>query len=360
MSDTIAFFPKPKSLSLRQIIDIIGGELPASIDLASSVNLNRVFDNSAPLDLAKPNHISFFDNAAYGEQAKRTKAGLCLVGKRLADRLPDTTIALVLADPYRTYAQLLAHLYPDALSPKAIYSSQNTVALSASIDVSASLEQGVTIDPNVVIGAGVEIGRGTVIAANAVIGANVKIGRNCSIGAGTTITHALIGNNVIIHSGVRIGQDGFGFSMGTQGHIKVPQIGRVVIQDDVEIGANTTIDRGANRDTIIGEGTKIDNLVQIAHNVEIGRHCVIVSQVGISGSTVLEDFVVLGGQVGMVGHVRVGMGSQIAASSNVTCDVPVGSRWGGTPAKPVRDWFREMITLKNLAKKSKLSQSDQS
>jgi UDP-3-O-[3-hydroxymyristoyl] glucosamine N-acyltransferase len=146
--------------------------------------------------------------------------------------------------------------------------------------------------------------------------------------------------------------------MGPGGHRKVPQIGRVIIQDDVEIGANTTIDRGASRDTVVGEGTKIDNLVQIGHNVVIGRHCVIVAQVGISGSTTLEDFVVLGGQVGVVGHLRIGKGAQIAGSSNVNSDVPPGAKWGGTPAKPLRDWFREMTTLKFLASRRVLAKDD--
>ena len=133
----------------------------------------------------------------------------------------------------------------------------------------------------------------------------------------------LIGNRVIIHTGARIGQDGFGFAMGPGGHLKVPQIGRVIVQDDVDVGANTTIDRGANRDTVIGEGTKIDNLVQIGHNVVIGRHCVIVGQVGISGSTVLEDYVVLAGQVGIAGHLRIGMGAQIGAQSGVMAMFPL-------------------------------------
>jgi UDP-3-O-[3-hydroxymyristoyl] glucosamine N-acyltransferase len=161
--------------------------------------------------------------------------------------------------------------------------------------------------------------------------------------------HALIGDRVIVHPGCRLGQDGFGYAMGRDGHTKVPQVGRVIVQDNVEIGAGSTIDRGANRDTVIGEGTKIDNLVQIGHNVTIGRHCVLVAQAGISGSVTLEDFVVLGARVGVNNHVIIGEGAQIAATSIVHGDVPPGARWGGTPAKPAKQWFREMRTLERLA-----------
>ena len=147
-----------------------------------------------------------------------------------------------------------------------------------------------------------------------VIGAEVRIGRDCSIGAGTVVSHALIGDRVIIHPGCKIGQDGFGFVMGAGGHLKVPQIGRVIIQDDVEIGAGTTIDRGAIRDTVIGEGSKIDNLVQVGHNVSIGRHCIVAAQCGISGSSTLGDFVALGGSVGVSDHVTIGEGAQLAAA----------------------------------------------
>jgi UDP-3-O-[3-hydroxymyristoyl] glucosamine N-acyltransferase len=219
------------------------------------------------------------------------------------------------------------------------------------IDPSARLEDGVLIEPGAVVGAEAQIGRGTRIAAGAVIGSRVAIGRDCYIGALATITHALVGDGVIIHSGVRVGQDGFGFAMGRAGHLKVPQIGRVIIQDDVEIGANTTIDRGALKDTIIGEGSKIDNLVQIGHNVVVGRHCVIVAMTGISGSVELGDFVVMGGQSGSVGHVKIGTGAQIGGASHVTHDVPPGARYLGTPAKPLKQQAREIAMLKRIAER---------
>ena len=297
------------------------------------------------------------DNPKYVDALAATRAGVCLVAKRFAGRAPAGTVVLATARPYEAFAEALARLYPAALRPGSLFGAAG-LSPGALVHPAARLEHGVVVDPAAIIGPHAEIGAGTVVGAGAVVGPHVKIGRDCSIGPSVTIQNAFLGNRVILHPGVRIGQDGFGYAMGARGHRKVPQVGRVIVQDDVEIGANTTIDRGASRDTVIGEGTKIDNLVQIAHNVVIGRHCVIVSQVGIAGSATLEDFVVLGGQVGVIGHVRIGAGAQIAATSNVNGDVPPGARWGGTPAKPVREWFREITALKNLASRSVSAKDD--
>jgi UDP-3-O-[3-hydroxymyristoyl] glucosamine N-acyltransferase len=325
----------------------------ARAHLADGVPADLMIKDVRPLDGAGGGDISFLDNPKYLPQFKATHASACLVAPKFLDQAPRATSCLVTPEPYRAFARTLILFYPDALNPKA-FAANGGERGSAPVHPSASIETGVTIEPGAVIGPEAEIGRGTVIAAGSVIGHRVHIGRDCYIGPNASVTHALIGNHVTIHAGAAIGQDGFGFAMGKGGHLKVPQIGRAIIQDGVEIGANTTIDRGALRDTTIGEGTKIDNLVQIGHNVVIGRHCVIVAQTGISGSAELGDFVVLGGQVGVVGHVKIGAGAQIAASSNVRGDVPPGVRWGGTPAKPVRLWFRELTLLQRLAERKDL------
>jgi len=244
-------------------------------------------------------------------------------------------------------------LFPDALRPSSLFSGDGAapgVAPGAVLHSAARLESGVTVDPGAIVGAGAEIGSGTVIGANAVIGANVRIGRDCAIGPNVSIAHALIGDRVIVHAGCLIGQDGFGFVMGPGGHRKIPQIGRVIIQDDVEIGAGTCIDRGGLRDTIVGEGTKIDNQVQVGHNVLIGRHCVLVAQVGIAGSVVLEDYVVLGGQVGVADNLTIGEGAKVGAQSGVMSNIPAGQTWVGYPAARSRDYWRDMASMRAIAR----------
>ena len=305
---------------------------------------------AGPLESASEGELSFLDNPKYVKHLATTGAAACLCQKRYADRVPQHVAVLETAEPYRAYSLYLARAFPSALRPSGFFAADGQ---SGTVHPDARLEDRVRIEPGAVIGARAEIGSGTIVSAGAVIGEAVAIGRDCFVGANAVIQHALIGNRVIVHSGVAIGQDGFGFAPGPRGHLKVPQIGRVIIQDDVEIGANTTIDRGANRDTVVGEGTKIDNQVQIAHNVEIGRHCIIVAQVGISGSVKLGDFVAIGGQSGVNGHVRIGDGAQIAAVSTVHDDVPPGARWGGTPARPVKEWFREMVALRKLAQRDR-------
>ncbi|HML07648.1 MAG TPA: UDP-3-O-(3-hydroxymyristoyl)glucosamine N-acyltransferase [Xanthobacteraceae bacterium] len=310
--------------------------------------LDRRIVNIAPLETARASDVSFLDNPKYLGAVAATRAGACLLTARFAAAAPNGLAVLVTEEPYRAFVAVARALFPDALRPSSLFGARGCAA-GAQVHSSARLEAGVTVDPLAVIGPRTEIGAGTLIAAGAVIGPGVAIGRNCAIGAGATVLHALIGDRVIIHPGARIGQDGFGYLPSPQGHQKIPQTRRVIVQDDVEIGANATIDRGSTRDTVIGEGTKIDNLVQIAHNVSIGRHCLIASQTGISGSSTVGDFVMMGGQVGVADHLSIGAGAMLGAKSGFMSDVPAGGRWIGYPARPARDWWKAVAVLRRLA-----------
>jgi UDP-3-O-[3-hydroxymyristoyl] glucosamine N-acyltransferase len=340
---TEAFFFQPRSgLSLREIAALIGAQPQPGAEL------DRRLTGIAALERAGPDDLCFLDNAKFAAQASICEAGACLTPQRLAHLLPSGVSPLCVDAPYSAFVEVARKLYPDALRPSSLFEAHG-VAASALVHPTARLENGVVIDAGAVIGPRAEIGAATAIGPGTVVGPNVHIGRDCAIGPHVSIMHALIGDRVIIHPGCRIGQDGFGYLLRAAGHIKVPQIGRVIVQDDVEIGANSTIDRGTMSDTVIGEGTKIDNLVQIAHNVVIGRHCVLASQTGISGSAVIGDNVATGGQVGVADHLTIGAGAALGAQSGYMHDVPAGARWMGTPAKPLRQFFREFAALERLA-----------
>jgi UDP-3-O-[3-hydroxymyristoyl] glucosamine N-acyltransferase len=262
-----------------------------------------------------------------------------IVHPDMRDQVPETAVAIVVPDPMVAWARVAALFHPQTPVKPGIHPSA-VVAASAVIDPTTE------IGPLAVIGENVTIGPRGRIGAMVVIGDGVQIGRDVRIGPHASLSHALIGDRVYLYPGARIGQDGFGFAITPQGFQTVPQLGRVLIRDDVEVGANTTIDRGTLEDTVIGAGTRIDNLVQIAHNVQIGRACVVVAQVGISGSTVLEDQVVFAGQSGTAGHLRIGTGSRIGAQAGVISDVPPRSEMIGSPAQPVKAFFKEVATIR--------------
>jgi UDP-3-O-[3-hydroxymyristoyl] glucosamine N-acyltransferase len=300
----------------------------------------------APLQTAGPSEISFLDNRHYASALDQTSAGAVIVHPDMAARVPRTAVAIVTSEPYAAWARVAALFYP-------------VPPLSPGIHPSAIVADGALVDPTAEIGplavieTGAEIGPGCRIGPCAVIGSGVKVGRDCRIGAHVSLSHALLGARVYVYPGARIGQEGFGFAPTKDGFLSVPQLGRVIVEDDVEVGANATVDRGSSQDTVIGAGSRLDNLVQIGHNVVLGRCCVIVAQVGISGSTVLEDFVRVGGQAGISGHLRIGQGAEIGAQAGVMSDLVPGAKVVGSPAWPIKDFFRQIAALKKMAKKER-------
>ncbi len=338
------FFQAPPPATLAAIATA------AKATLVDPSRGEQVIKGLASLDEAGPMHLAFFDNLKYVDQLAATKAGACLVSPRFEARVPAHVAVLRANQPFRAFVQLAREMHADALRPQSWFGCDG-ISPQAIIDPTARLEDGVVVEPLAVIGAHVEIGSGTIVGAGAVIGPHVKIGRDCNVGARTVIQCALIGNDVLIHPACSIGQDGYGFIFfGPDGHLKVPQTGRVLIQNNVEVGAGTTIDRGSLRDTVIGEGTKIDNQVQIGHNVTIGRHCLLAAQIGLAGSLTIGDNVALGAKVGINNHLKIGDGAQVTAMSGVKDDIPPNGRWGGFFAKPTKQWFREIVAVERLVR----------
>lgn len=340
MADPV-FFAPPRPIPVSEVASLTGARL------VDGLYADRLVAGIAPAAEGGDGKLVFVEGRRNAGLLKELRAAAVLCTEDLGGEVPPGIAVLVTARPQWAFAVVARALYPAAARPQPL-TGERGISPRAFVHESARLEEGVVVEAGAVIGPEVAVGSGSVVAPNAVIGSSSQIGRDCFIGPGAVVQHALVGNRVVIHGGAQIGREGFGFVAGPRGVERIPQIGRVVIQDDVEIGSNTTIDRGAMVDTVIGEGTKIDNLVQIAHNVRIGRFCLIAGNAGLSGSVTLGDGVQLGGGVGIADHRTVGQGAQLAAGSGLMHDIPAGQLWVGYPAVPIGQKGREMAAMRRL------------
>ena len=331
------FFAAAGPFTLAEIAEAAGASLAADADPT------RRLSDVATLGQATPQHLSFLVNQKYVDAFAACRAGACIAPAALAHHAPADVAVLISEAPYKSFA-LAAQLFHPAPAPVA------GVHPAAVVDPAAVLGAGCRVEAGAVIEAGARIGARCLIGANTTIGPAVEIGDDTRIGAGATLSHCLIGARVSIYPGVRIGQEGFGFAIDRGGHVTIPQLGRVLIEDDVEIGANTTIDRGSGPDTVIGQGCRLDNLVQVAHNVRIGRGTVIAAQSAIAGSSRVGEFVQFAGQVGVADNLAVGDNVRLAGQTGVTRNIEPGGTYGGTPAVPIRQWHRQSAQLARLAR----------
>lgn len=332
------FFKSAGPFTLRRIAEF--GEC----ELSGAADPERLYYDVGSLQDGTEKEVSFLLSRKYWHDFENSKVGACIIHPDLASQAPAGRTLLLSKEPYRSYGLVAQAFYPREKTQGV------SIAPGAHVAVSAKLGEGTRVDAGAVIGENAVLGKDCHVYPNAVIGDNVVFGNDCIIGANASVLNTLAGNQVYIYPGARIGQDGFGFFMSPKGHTKIPQLGRVIIGHDVEIGANTCIDRGALGDTVIGDGSRLDNLIQFGHNVQTGRCCVVVSQVGIAGSTKLGDFVVLAGQTGVAGHLNIGSGVKAAAQSGITKDVAPGQELMGTPAQPMKEYLRQTATLRKMLK----------
>ncbi len=328
----LRFFEDLGPASLRELAELTGASL------ADGGEADPPIASVAPLERAGSGQISYFADRRYAADLAATGATALFIAPAQADRAPKGVVRLITPEPQVAYAAAAARLH-----------RARTIPAGAATHPSANLEEDVVIGPGAIVGPGVSIGRGSQIGAGAVIGVGVAIGRHCQVGPNAVIGFALVGDGVRILAGAVIGESGFGVAGGRGGAIDVPQLGRVILQDGVTVGANSCIDRGAYDDTVIGENTKIDNLVQIGHNVRIGRSCVLAAHTGISGSTTVGDGVRFGGRAGIADHLNIGDGAQVMAAAGLMHDIPAGETWGGIPAVPGRQWFRQVAWLNKIS-----------
>lgn len=329
----VRFFEPLASLSVADLAAQIGGEVERGGD--------RIIGSVAPLSSADGGAIAFLGDRKFASALATTKAGCVIVSAEAVASAPAEAAVIVSRTPQASWAMASTLLHRPVTLDRAIAASE------------AAEDDSVVIEPGVVLGQGVRIGRGTRIGANTVVGPGVQIGRDCVIGSNVTIGFALVGDRVKLYAGARIGEAGFGATGTAAGAMDIPQLGRVILQDGVTVGANSCIDRGAYDDTVIGENTKIDNLVMVGHNCVIGRNNLMAANTGISGSVTSGDNVIFGGKAGIGDHITIGEGARVAAGAGVLADIPAGETWSGYPARPIRQFLRETVWLAKQASSKK-------
>ena len=332
------FFHRAGPYTLEEIVDGTGSRIDGIPDAS------RLFCDVAGLEQAGARDLAFLDNSRYVEVFEASRAGACFVREKFRERAPDGMIPIVCEDPYLAFALAARMFYPQ---PAAVPG----VSDDASIDSRARIGEDVSIGAFAVVSAGVEIGARCRIGAGSVLCDNVRIGSDCHIGPGATLMCCVIGDRVWVDAGARVGTQGFGFARSPAGAVRIPHVGRVLVGDDVEIGANTTIDRGSVGDTVIENGVMIDNQVQIAHNVKVGRNAILAAQAGIAGSVTIGEHAMMGGKVAVANHVRIGRGTRIGGGSGVVSDLEDGGTYLGAPAVPIREFWRQHALIRRWSRR---------